>query len=41
MGYVAAAHAALGSEVFALVRGHRIPVTVAKTPFVPQRYYRG
>ena len=41
MGYVDAAHAAIGSEVFALVRNNRIPVTVAKTPFVPQRYYRG
>lgn len=41
MGYVDAAHATLGSELFASVRGKRLPVTVAKTPFVAQRYYRG
>ncbi|WP_420917382.1 glycine cleavage system aminomethyltransferase GcvT [Pseudomonas citronellolis] len=41
MGYVASAHAALDSEVFALVRGKRVPMKVARTPFVPQRYYRG
>ena len=41
MGYVAASHAALDSEVWALVRGKRVAMKVAKTPFVPQRYYRG
>ncbi|BAN48895.1 glycine cleavage system aminomethyltransferase GcvT [Metapseudomonas resinovorans] len=41
MGYVAAEHAALDSEVWALVRGKRVAMKVAKTPFVPQRYYRG
>ncbi|AMO78097.1 MULTISPECIES: glycine cleavage system aminomethyltransferase GcvT [Pseudomonas] len=41
MGYVASAHAALDSEVFAMVRGKRVPMKVARTPFVPQRYYRG
>lgn len=41
MGYVTAANAALGSELFARVRGKLLPVTVSKTPFVAQRYYRG
>ncbi|HEJ1327423.1 glycine cleavage system aminomethyltransferase GcvT [Pseudomonas aeruginosa] len=41
MGYVAATHAALDSEIWALVRGKRVAMKVAKTPFVPQRYYRG
>lgn len=41
MGYLKAEHAALDSEVWALVRGKRVPMKVAKTPFVPQRYYRG
>lgn len=41
MGYVASAHATLDSEVFAMVRGKRVPMKVARTPFVPQRYYRG
>jgi aminomethyltransferase len=41
MGYVAASHAALDSEVWALVRGKRVAMKVAKPPFVPQRYYRG
>ncbi|MBD2837833.1 glycine cleavage system aminomethyltransferase GcvT [Pseudomonas sp. JM0905a] len=41
MGYVKAPHNVLGSEVFAVVRGKQVPMLVAKTPFVPQRYYRG
>ncbi|HEY5717342.1 MAG TPA: glycine cleavage system aminomethyltransferase GcvT [Motiliproteus sp.] len=41
MGYVATEYAALETEVFALVRGKPLPMNVAKTPFVPQRYYRG
>lgn len=41
MGYVEAAHSALGSKVLAEVRGKRTPMEVVKTPFVPQRYYRG
>ncbi|ROS00030.1 aminomethyltransferase [Sinobacterium caligoides] len=41
MGYVDIAHAALETEVFALLRGKKVPVTVSKMPFVPQRYYRG
>jgi aminomethyltransferase len=41
MGYVETSKAAIGTQVFAEVRGKRIAMVVAKTPFVPQRYYRG
>ncbi|SDR79583.1 glycine cleavage system aminomethyltransferase GcvT [Pseudomonas oryzae] len=41
MGYVASAHAELGSAVWAMVRGKRVAMQVVRTPFVPQRYYRG
>ncbi len=41
MGYVQSAFVALDSELWAVVRGKRVPVKVAKTPFVAQRYYRG
>jgi len=36
-----AAHAALGSGVFALVRDKRVAMSVTTLPFVPNRYYRG
>jgi len=41
MGYVDAALATPGTRLGAIVRGRTVPVDVAKTPFVPQRYYRG
>jgi aminomethyltransferase len=41
MGYVDAAHAAIGTTFSAMVRGKAIPVEVVRTPFVAQRYYRG
>lgn len=41
MGYVRADLAAIGTELFAEVRGKMLPMTVEKMPFVPQRYYRG
>ncbi len=41
MGYVTAPYAIIGTQVSALVRGKPRPMTVAKMPFVPQRYYRG
>ncbi|AYC32481.1 glycine cleavage system aminomethyltransferase GcvT [Pseudomonas cavernae] len=41
MGYLSSDQATLGNEVWALVRGKRVAMHVAKTPFVPQRYYRG
>ena len=41
MGYVPPDYAALGTEVFALVRGKPVPMRVSAMPFVPTRYYRG
>lgn len=41
MAYVRADLAAIGTEVFADVRGKKLPMTVEKMPFIPQRYYRG
>ncbi|NWB87653.1 glycine cleavage system aminomethyltransferase GcvT [Pseudomonas gingeri] len=41
MGYVDSSQATLDSEVWAIVRGKRVPLKVSKMPFVPQRYYRG
>jgi aminomethyltransferase len=40
MGYVPAALAANGSRVYAEVRGQRLPLTIAPTPFVPNTYKR-
>jgi aminomethyltransferase len=40
MGYVPIALAANGTRVFAEVRGQRLPLTVAPTPFVPNTYKR-
>ena len=41
MGYVSSEHAAIGTELIALVRSREISITVAKMPLVEQRYYRG
>ncbi|WP_417883226.1 glycine cleavage system aminomethyltransferase GcvT [Vibrio rumoiensis] len=41
MAYVATEFAAIGTEIFADVRGKKLPMVVEKMPFVPQRYYRG
>ena len=41
MGYVETALAKPGTQLAAMVRGKPVPVEVASTPFVPQRYYRG
>ncbi|WP_028022044.1 glycine cleavage system aminomethyltransferase GcvT [Enterovibrio calviensis] len=41
MGYVTTELAVLGTEVFAEVRGKKLPMVIEKMPFVPQRYYRG
>jgi aminomethyltransferase len=41
MGYVTAAQAAIGTNVFAQVRGRAVPMRIASMPFVPTRYYRG
>ena len=41
MAMINADYAALGTEVYALVRGKRLPMTVSKMPFIEQHYYRG
>jgi aminomethyltransferase len=40
MGYLPSSHAAVGSLVFAELRGQRLPLRVAVTPFVPNTYKR-
>jgi len=40
MGYVDAAHAAVGTGLEIEVRGKRLAATVAPMPFVPHRYVR-
>jgi aminomethyltransferase len=40
MGYLPCSHAASGSLVFAELRGQRLPLRVAATPFVPNTYKR-
>ncbi|MBP2701912.1 glycine cleavage system aminomethyltransferase GcvT [Photobacterium lucens] len=41
MGYIVTEANQLGEVVFAEVRGKKLPMTIEKMPFVPQRYYRG
>jgi aminomethyltransferase len=41
LGYVASAHAAIGTNVNGIVRGKAIPMQVVATPFVAHRYFRG
>jgi aminomethyltransferase len=40
MGYVPSSHMALGTQLFAEVRGQRLPVRVAALPFSPHTYKR-
>ncbi len=40
MGYLPTALTAVGTQVFADVRGQRLPLRVAATPFVPNTYKR-
>ena len=40
MAYLAANHAILAHEVYAEVRGKRLPMRVAPMPFTPHRYHR-
>ncbi len=40
MGYVDAAHAAIGTNLTLSVRGQQLPARVAAMPFVPHRYIR-
>ncbi len=41
MGYIRADLNVIGEEVYALVRGKKLAMTIEKMPFVPQRYHRG
>ena len=41
IGYVNSAHLLSNDDVWAVVRGKHVPMKIAKTPFVPQRYFRG
>jgi len=41
MGYVPTQLSAVGTQLSAVVRGKERPITVAKMPLVPQRYFRG
>ena len=41
LAYLAAAQAAVGTEVFAVVRDKRVAMTVTPLPFVPNGYFRG
>ena len=40
MGYLPSSLSAVGTSVFAEVRGQRLPLTVAAMPFVPNTYKR-
>ena len=40
MGYLPTPLAAVGTQVFAEVRGQRLPLQVAAMPFVPNTYKR-
>ncbi|MHA7774221.1 glycine cleavage system aminomethyltransferase GcvT [Roseibium sp. M-1] len=40
MGYVPSGHSEIGTALELIVRGKRLPATVAQMPFVPNRYYR-
>ncbi|MBV8604873.1 MAG: glycine cleavage system aminomethyltransferase GcvT [Pelomonas sp.] len=41
LAYVAAEFAKAGTELFAIVRDKRTPMTVSATPFTPNNYFRG
>jgi aminomethyltransferase len=41
MAYVESDYAALGTELFAIVRGKPVPMAVSAMPFVPPKYFRG
>ena len=41
LAYVQSSHAALGTQIYALVRDKRTPMTVSSTPFTPNGYFRG
>lgn len=41
LAYVQPDYAAIGTQIFAIVRGKPVPMQVTATPFVPTNYYRG
>ena len=41
MGYVQTQYAVVDTEIYAEVRGKKLPMLIQKMPFVEQRYYRG
>lgn len=41
MAYLDSAFTLIDTQVWAIVRGKRVPMKVSKLPFVAQRYYRG
>ena len=41
MGYVSSEYDKPGTNLYALVRNKKIPITVTTLPFSPHRYYRG
>ena len=41
LAYVAPDYAAIGTELFAIVRGKPVPMRVSALPFVPPNYFRG
>ena len=41
MAYVAPDYAAIGTGLFAIVRGKPVPMKVSALPFVPPKYFRG
>ena len=41
MAYVEPAHAAIGTQLNAMVRGKPVPVEVVAMPFVAPNYFRG
>jgi aminomethyltransferase len=41
LGYLPTTHAAIGTQVWAIVRDKRTPMTVSATPFTPNGYFRG
>lgn len=41
MAFVESNYFEVGTEIWAMVRGKKVPMRVYKMPFVPQRYHRG
>ena len=41
LAFVATSYSPIGTKLFAEVRNKKLPVTVSKTPFVANNYYRG